>query len=245
MPAGRALRHVRAIRHRDHAVDRGCSAGGSFSTSGSEGQIEEDDAVLGVVDDVRDLLGEKPRVDRVDDRTHAGDGVVQLEVAVAVPGEGADAVAAAARPGAERVGEPARAARGRRGRCSGGSGPRRCARRSRCRRGGGPRAASSDEISSGAPSSGPHGPSSVAACIQRPRAAFSDRPTMSGHRTRAVTGGSVMRDWLHRIGGAGGLAVVVALPAASAPALAAAQARLHRSALGGRRERRHLTPRST
>jgi hypothetical protein len=46
-----------------------------------------------VVDDVGDLLGEQPRIDGVADGADAGDGVVQLEVAVAVPRQRCDAVA--------------------------------------------------------------------------------------------------------------------------------------------------------
>jgi len=57
-----------------------------------ERQIEEQGRVLGVVGDVDDLVREQARVDRVDHRADAGDGVVQLVVPVAVPGERADAL---------------------------------------------------------------------------------------------------------------------------------------------------------
>ena len=52
-------------------------------------------AILGVVDDVGDLVGEQARIDGVTDRADAGDAVVQLEMAVVVPGERRDALALA------------------------------------------------------------------------------------------------------------------------------------------------------
>ncbi len=55
--------------------------------------VDEDDAVLRVVDDIGQLLGEQPDVERVQDRSDAGNGHVQLEVALIVPSERADAIA--------------------------------------------------------------------------------------------------------------------------------------------------------
>ena len=57
-------------------------------------------AILGMIDDVGDLVGEQARVDGVTDRAHAGDAVVQLEVAMVVPRERGDALAG---PDAESV----------------------------------------------------------------------------------------------------------------------------------------------
>jgi hypothetical protein len=57
-----------------------------------EGRVDEQDPVLGVADDVHDLLVEQPRIHGVDDRTHARDREIELVVAVGVPGERADAV---------------------------------------------------------------------------------------------------------------------------------------------------------
>ena len=54
--------------------------------------VHDDEAVLGVVDDVGQLIGGEPDVERVQDRPHGGDGEVGLEVALVVPGEGADPV---------------------------------------------------------------------------------------------------------------------------------------------------------
>jgi hypothetical protein len=57
-----------------------------------EGQVDEQHPVLGMVDDVGDLRLEQPRVDGVDYRPHAGNGEVELVMAVAVPGQRPDPV---------------------------------------------------------------------------------------------------------------------------------------------------------
>ena len=57
-----------------------------------ESQVEADVAILGVIDDVGDLLGKEPRIDGVHDGTHSGDAVIELEMPEAVPGERADAI---------------------------------------------------------------------------------------------------------------------------------------------------------
>ena len=46
-----------------------------------------------MIDDVSDLIGKQPRIDGVDHRAHAGHRVVELEVAIAVPRQRADAIA--------------------------------------------------------------------------------------------------------------------------------------------------------
>ena len=58
-----------------------------------EHRIDEQPGVLGVVDDEGDLLREQARIDGVADRADAGDAVVELEMAVVVPGERRDAIA--------------------------------------------------------------------------------------------------------------------------------------------------------
>ena len=57
--------------------------------------VEEDVAVIGVVGDVGDLFREQARIDGVADGGHARYGVVDLEMAVGIPRQGADAVAGA------------------------------------------------------------------------------------------------------------------------------------------------------
>ena len=54
---------------------------------GEQRAVDEDHLVVGVVDDVRELLGEEPDVQRVQHPPGARGGEVQLEVAGRVPGE--------------------------------------------------------------------------------------------------------------------------------------------------------------
>ena len=75
--------------------------------------VDEDHRVLGVVRDERDLFGEEADVQGVEHRAHAGDGEVELEMAVVVPREGGDAVAGPHAEAVERRGEPRRARPGR------------------------------------------------------------------------------------------------------------------------------------
>src|SRR6185312_3943200 len=56
-------------------------------------EIEEHRLVLGVIDDEHNLIVKEARIDGVADRAHARDGVIEFEMAVAVPGERCDAVA--------------------------------------------------------------------------------------------------------------------------------------------------------
>ena len=58
----------------------------------NERGVDDDAAVLGVVDDVGQLLGREPDVEGVQHRAHGGNGEVRLEVALVVPAERADAV---------------------------------------------------------------------------------------------------------------------------------------------------------
>jgi hypothetical protein len=49
--------------------------------------VDEQDAILGMVDDPGQLLGDEPQVQRVQDRSHARDGEVGLEMLLVVPAE--------------------------------------------------------------------------------------------------------------------------------------------------------------
>ena len=90
----RHVRHVRPVGH-DHDRRGGSASRGRMRSTSGTNAGRRTARVLGVVDDVGDLLVEEPRVDGVADRAHAGGGVVELEVPVAVPGQRADAVVAA------------------------------------------------------------------------------------------------------------------------------------------------------
>ncbi len=55
--------------------------------------LDDHDAVLGVVGDVRELLGKEADVERVQHRAHRGHREVRLEMLLRVPAEGRDAIA--------------------------------------------------------------------------------------------------------------------------------------------------------
>ena len=63
------------------------SSSSTRASSGIERAVDDDDLVLGVVDDVGELLGEQPDVEGVQDRAHGRHGQVRLEVALVVPAE--------------------------------------------------------------------------------------------------------------------------------------------------------------
>ena len=75
---------------------------------GQQAAVHDDDLVLGVVDDVHQLLGGQPDVQRVHDRAHAGDRVVGLEVLLVVPAEGSHRIAVPDAQFGQRAGQPAR-----------------------------------------------------------------------------------------------------------------------------------------
>ncbi|MNT31096.1 hypothetical protein D3C72_1669190 [compost metagenome] len=69
-----------------------------------EGGVEEHVAVFGVIDDIGDLFREQPGIDGVADGAHAGDAVVDLQVAIAVPRQRADSFTLLHAQRAERLG---------------------------------------------------------------------------------------------------------------------------------------------
>ena len=73
-----------------------------------EGHVDEDVAVVGVIDDVRNLRRVQPRIDRMAHGADPADAVVALEVPVAVPGDRRDADAFNDPQRAQRVREPRR-----------------------------------------------------------------------------------------------------------------------------------------
>ncbi len=83
---------VVAVAH-DHVVPDALEAPGELGQRRREGVVDEDHPVLGVVDDVGDLVGEQADVDRVQDGAEARHAEVELEVALAVPAEGRHPVA--------------------------------------------------------------------------------------------------------------------------------------------------------
>ena len=69
----------------------------TFASAGTSDRVDDDDLVLGVIDDEGQLFGEEPDVEGVQDRAHAGNGDVRLHVRLVVPHEGGDPVTAARR----------------------------------------------------------------------------------------------------------------------------------------------------
>ena len=73
-----------------------------------EARLDEENAVVGVVDDIGELLEIKARVDGVANGADPRYRIVDLEMTPRVPGQGADRIAEADAEFAERIGEPLR-----------------------------------------------------------------------------------------------------------------------------------------
>ena len=104
---GQLRGHVRAVGHHDDVAERR-PIPGELCDQRREGQVAKQRAVLGVVDDVGDLLGEQPRVDGVANSAHRRDAEIKLQVPVVVPRDRRDAVALADPQVGQRAGEPPR-----------------------------------------------------------------------------------------------------------------------------------------
>ena len=87
----RRLGHVLVVGHDDVTLDAG-RVPGNFLKKRHKHRIGKDPLVLGVVDDENDLLGKKPRINRVTDIPRPAYTVIQLEVSVVVPGKRADPI---------------------------------------------------------------------------------------------------------------------------------------------------------
>ena len=92
-PAGRGRgRHAGAIGHDDDLLDA-LDGGKQLLGQRSEGQVDEQHPIFGVVHDPGDLLREQARIERMVDRADAHDPVPGLQVAGGVPAQRRDAVA--------------------------------------------------------------------------------------------------------------------------------------------------------
>ncbi len=96
--------HVALVGHHDHRLDA-LHVGAPFDDGRQEGKVGEEDLILGVADDVAELVGEQPRVQRVAHRADPHDRVPGLHVAAGVPGQRRDPVAGLHAQPLERVGE--------------------------------------------------------------------------------------------------------------------------------------------
>ena len=101
------LRPVRGVGEEDEALD-GRQRRGDPLDERQEGQVEEEDPILGMVDDVGDLLLAQPGIDRVVDRAEASDSVPRLQVPPRVPGQRRHPVADLDAVALQPLREPAR-----------------------------------------------------------------------------------------------------------------------------------------
>ena len=104
----RRHRHEVPAGHGDEGLD-GLHARGDRLDQRQEREVEEEDGVLRVIGDPHDLVRMQPGVERVQHGAGTRHRVVQLHVAVAVPGERRDTIAEADAVRGQRVGHAARA----------------------------------------------------------------------------------------------------------------------------------------
>ena len=104
-PVGVAGDLALAVVH-DHQVLDGVEGRQERPQQRCQRPVDEDHLVLGVVDDVGQLLGEEPDVERVQHPVAAGGGEVELEVTGRVPGEGGHPAALADAEHVEHAAEP-------------------------------------------------------------------------------------------------------------------------------------------
>ena len=86
------LRHMRLVGHHHISLHLRQLVGNAFQDR-HEGEVEEDDLILGMIDDVDELFGEEARVQRVANGAHPHDAVPGFEVACRVPGHRGDDIA--------------------------------------------------------------------------------------------------------------------------------------------------------
>ncbi len=98
------LGHVIAVRHDDETLHT-LQFGLHLLQQRHEGQVDEDELILGMVRDVDDLFGKQAGIDRVQDGTQTGDAVVAFQVPVGVPSQRADPVTQLHAQTGQRVGE--------------------------------------------------------------------------------------------------------------------------------------------
>ncbi len=95
---------------RPSSITTMCLTVSNVSTNGhsdtEQRLVDEDHLVLGVVDDVRQLIGEEPDVQRVQHATATGRGEVELEVTCRVPRKRGDASARGDTEGVEHAAQP-------------------------------------------------------------------------------------------------------------------------------------------
>ncbi len=99
-----------AVTHHDKVLDV-LEVWCEFFDGGQQRGIDKQDLIVGVLHDVGQLIAGQPQVERMYDRTHAGYGEVQFQVARVVPREGRHAIAAPHAEFLQRIRQPADAFR--------------------------------------------------------------------------------------------------------------------------------------
>ena len=94
---GRA-RVASPLADHDHVLAPSSARSRTLASCGTSESVDDHDAVLGVVGDVDELLGEEPDVERVQHGAHRRHREVGLEVLLRVPAEGRDALGPALMP---------------------------------------------------------------------------------------------------------------------------------------------------
>jgi hypothetical protein len=95
---------VRGVCHHHEAADSRYLVHQRLD-QGHEAQVEKQPLILGVVDDVLDLLGEQARIDGMQHRAHTRNAVVQLHVTIAIPGQGGDTIPCSDTPRSQGIGQ--------------------------------------------------------------------------------------------------------------------------------------------
>ena len=113
-------RFVHDIVQHDDLADRFQLAADGFE-NGKQRGVDEDDAVLGVVDDVRQLLRSEAQVESVQHAAGAGNRKIQFQMARAVPAQRPDAISGLRLPGSGARARGDEHAGGNRDMCSGAS----------------------------------------------------------------------------------------------------------------------------
>ena len=97
-------RHVGAVGHH-HDMLHGLELADHALDDRQQVEVDKDDLVFGVVGDVGHMLGREARVQGVQHGAEAGDAEIELEMAVGVPGNGADPVAELDAQALQRLGQ--------------------------------------------------------------------------------------------------------------------------------------------
>ena len=102
----RDILHAGLVGQQHDGADAGAHRGRNFGDKRGEGRIGEQNAVFSVGHDEGDVLRREAWIDRVADRAHAGDAIVEFEVTEIVPCERRHAIAEADAEFAQRARQP-------------------------------------------------------------------------------------------------------------------------------------------